>query len=73
MAEITNRRRGELVPSSWGRGVSRPAEDRVGADAPPDDVLLARLHLVAVLESGPTVGRPSHLPDAPMTLHPLDA
>ena len=45
----------------------------MSADPAPDDVRLARVNLVAVLERGPPVRRPAHLPDARVSLHPLDA
>lgn len=51
----------------------RATEDRVSANATPDDVRLPGLDLVAVLEGGAAVVSPSHLPDAGMTLNALDA
>jgi hypothetical protein len=45
----------------------------VGAYPPPDDVRLARTNLIAVFESGATIRRPTHLPDAGVALDPLDS
>jgi hypothetical protein len=50
-----------------------PPENRVGADASPDDVRLARSNLYAVFEGRTAVRCPGHLPHATMALHPLDA
>jgi hypothetical protein len=46
-------------------------EDRMGADAAPDDVWLARLDFIAILEGSPAVIGPSHLPNAGMALYAL--
>lgn len=43
------------------------------AGAAPDDVRLAWLNLVSVLEGRAAIRCPSHLPDAGVSLHPLDA
>jgi len=57
-----------LVPSgARGRG-----EDRVGADATPDDVRLPGNALLAVAEGGPAVRCPGQLEDARMRGDALD-
>lgn len=45
----------------------------MGSDAPPDDVRLAGVDFIAVLEGRAAVIGPGHLPDAGMTLHALYA
>ncbi len=52
---------------------SGPAKHRMCADAAPDDVRLAGLNLVSVLEGCAAIRRPSHLPHTWVSLHPLDA
>jgi hypothetical protein len=44
----------------------------MGADASPDDVRLAGVDFIAVLEGRAAVIGPAHLPDAGMPLHSLD-
>lgn len=44
----------------------------MGADSAPDDVRLAGVNLIAVLEGGAAVRRPSHLPNAGVPLDALD-
>lgn len=48
------------------------AEDRVAADATPDNMSLARYLLGAVFECRPSIGRPRHLVDAVRALDALD-
>lgn len=45
----------------------------MGAYAPPDDVRLAGVNFVAVLEGRTTVVGPGHLPNTGMALHTLHA
>lgn len=45
----------------------------MGADSTPDDVRLAGVNFLAVLEGRPTVIGPGHLPDAGVPLDALDA
>ncbi len=45
----------------------------MGSNAPPDDVWLAGLDFIAVLEGGAAVVGPTHLPDAGVALNALDA
>jgi hypothetical protein len=52
---------------------SGATKDGVGADAPPDDVRLTDMDLIAVFKGRSAVRRPTHLPDPRMSLHPLDA
>jgi hypothetical protein len=45
----------------------------VGADPPPDDVRLSGVDLIAIFKGRPAIRRPTHLPDARVTLHALDS
>lgn len=45
----------------------------MGANSTPDDVRLAGLDLVSVLEGCAAIWRPSHLPHTGVSLHTLDA
>ena len=50
----------------------RSMEDRVRANPAPDDVRLAGVNLLAVLEGGAAIVGPRHLPHPRMALHPFD-
>ncbi|HET8813636.1 MAG TPA: hypothetical protein VFM51_01605 [Solirubrobacterales bacterium] len=52
---------------------SRATEDRMGSDTPPDNVRLAGLDFLAVLEGRAAIIGPSHLPDSRMPLDPFHA
>lgn len=72
MEAPTGTNREHRVCGTGGRPRSWLLEDLVGADAPPDDVRIARNDWLSILERGAPVGCPRHLEHTRSAFHALD-